>query len=86
MAARRQRKVVSLFGAAVPIPQRQEDVIDKLEWLLRMAKDGAIAGIGYCVVEASGNVKTGWVGNADCHRLCHSADLLHHRMIAAAEE
>ncbi len=84
--SRRKPQVVSLFGSAPPVPHVVPEVVEGLEDILRMARDGLVVGFAYATVEANGNVGTGWRGTADRHRLIHSVDYLHHRMLCAEAE
>lgn len=84
--SRKRRKVVSLFGSAPPVPHVVPEVVAGLEDLLKQARDGLVVGFAYGTVEANGNVGSGWKGTADRHRLIHSVDYLHHRMLCAEAE
>jgi hypothetical protein len=67
--ARRQRKVVSLRGAALPIPQVDREVVDALVDLLAEAMDGHIAGLAFAVVTPQGHTRSGTAGNAESHSM-----------------
>lgn len=83
MAARRKKKnVVSLFGTAPPVPQVNDDVIERLNYLLRLAKDGQICGLAYAAIEPSGTHQRGWCGNAEIGRMISAVALLNHRLLS----
>ena len=79
--ARRPRtNVASLFGAAIPIPQVNADVVEELERLSAAARDGRIAGLAYVKISPEGHFVTAWVGNADAHNMIAGAAILAHRI------
>jgi len=82
----RRRKVVSLRGAAIPIPERHPDVVEELSRFLTEARDGNIVGVGLFVVRPNGHTTTSWVGSADRHTMIAGVSILHHRMMKAAVE
>ena len=80
---RRQRKVVSLRGAAIPLPQVNRDVVKACEMLLAEAKAGNIAGLLWARIAPQGHIKADWCGNADSHGMMAAAGMLSHRVFAA---
>ena len=81
--ARRKINVVSLRGAAIPLPQANRAVVDELESLLARAKSGNVVGFCYVTVAPEGHVGTGWAGNAEMHAMVAGAAMLAHRVTAA---
>jgi len=79
-----RRKVVSLRGAAIPIPERQPAVIEELSDFLKEARAGNVAGVGIFVVRPNGHITTSWAGPAEKHSMIAGVNLLHHRMMKAA--
>lgn len=78
--AARKGKVVSLRGAAIPVPQRNKEVIEDLRALLKEAQDGHICGLVYGVITPEGGVRTSWAGNAPKHHAVAAASMLAHRI------
>lgn len=81
---RLKNKVVSLRGAAVPLPQRNQDVIDALRELLKQAEDGHICGLLYGAITPQGHAVTSWEGNAPKHHMVATAAMLAHRINTVA--
>ena len=79
----RIKKVVSLRGAALPVPQANKDVINQLNTLLAAAKSGHISGLGYFTVSPEGHTGTGWEGNAEKFCMIAGSAMLAHRIVAA---
>lgn len=77
--------MVSLRGAAIPLPQVNRDVVATLESLLTDAKDGHIAGIAYATVSPEGHLVTAWIGNAETHSMIAGAAILQRRVTAAGD-
>jgi hypothetical protein len=69
MASRRRKKsnVEPLFGASTyhPDPEPDAEVIERLEFLLKLGRDGRILGFHYACVERGGHLSGGSVGAAD---------------------
>jgi len=82
----RRRKVVSLRGAAIPIPERRPEVIEELSNFLSEARDGNIVGVGLFVIRPNGHITTSWAGNAEKHSMIAGVSMLHHRMMKKAVE
>ena len=77
---RKKNNVASLFGAAIPVPHINADVVDDLESLLKNARDGRIAGIAYVIVSPEGHLNTAWTGNAESHSMIAGAAILAYRI------
>ena len=87
MTARRGKtNVLSLRGAALPIPQVNREVVETLESLLVQARDGRVAGIAYATVEPEGHITTGWSGDADKCGMIAGAALLAYRVTKSADD
>jgi hypothetical protein len=80
-------KVVGLRGA-VPFGQLtvDPDVVEKLEELLQLARDGQLAGVAYVTIPTNRDITTGWAGKADTHDMVAGISLLQHRFMVAATE
>lgn len=86
MPVRRQKKVVSLRGAAIPLPQRNPEVVGALEELLAEAKDGNIAGLIVGKISPQGHILHAWFGNADRHAMIAAAASLQYRIVRAGND
>jgi hypothetical protein len=82
----KRRKVVSLRGAAIPIPERCPAAIEELSGFLTEARSGNVAGVGLFVIRPNGHVTTSWAGSADRHSMIAGVSILQHRMMKAAVE
>ncbi len=71
--ARRRRKsnVATLFGASTfhPNPEPDAEIIERLEFLMTLARDGRLLGFHYACVERGGHLSGGTVGAADKHSM-----------------
>ncbi len=70
-------------GAALPIPVVREDVVEKLEELLELARSGEIAGFAFAVVTSRKDINTAWKGNADRHDMIAATAMLVYRVVSA---
>lgn len=84
---RKQSNVASLFGAA-PIGQPTvcPDVVDRLEGLLKQARDGHLHSIAYAAVDRAGSTITGWCGKAEAVRTEAAVMRLFARIAKASTE
>lgn len=80
------RKVVSLYGAAPPIPQVIPEVVERLTELLARAKDGQLVGIAWVAVDPQGGTLYSHDGAADADRLIASTARLYHGMLADSRD
>lgn len=76
-------RVVSIRGAALPIPAVNAEVVETLRRLLHEAESGNIAGFVYGAVSPVGHIDTGWSGNADAHGMTAAVAILFHRVLDA---
>jgi hypothetical protein len=83
--ARKKTNIVSLRGAAIPVPHINQAVVETVESLLSDAKGGRIVGFAYARVAPEGHVTTGWAGNADGHSMIAGVALLAHRVTKAGD-
>lgn len=58
--------IIALSGHPIPkaVGEPNEDIINKLEYLLGEAKDGRILAIGYCAYRVTDDIQRGWVPGA----------------------
>ena len=75
--------VVSLFGATPPVPRAIPSVIEQLNGMLRLARDGHIHGFAYAYADDSGGTAWGWAGNADADRMLAAVARLNHAIVAS---
>lgn len=80
----RRSKVVSLFGGAIPIRQRDNEIVSKAKEILAHAESGRLAGLLYGMVTPEGHIATGWVGKASSHSMLAAAGMLEHRVKCVA--
>lgn len=83
MSERRTKKVVSLRGAVVPVPQADADVVGMLRELLHEAESGNIVGLVYGTVDPFGHLAGGYVGMADAHHVMNAATICYNRVLRA---
>jgi hypothetical protein len=77
-------KVVSLWPAiAPPTPVVQPALVEQLEALLKLAKDGHLKGIAYATVEGAGGIGTSWVGDCDRALTIAGVRILEDRIMVA---
>lgn len=74
--ARRSRKVVSLRGAAIALPQQNREVIETLQSLLEDARGGQLIGLSFAGASPTGHIRTGWAGNAEQHVMLAATTIL----------
>lgn len=80
---RKKPKVVSLWpGLAPPVPVVQPAVVERIEQLLDMAKEGLIKGIAYAIVEPANAIGTGWLGDCDQHLMIAALRVLDDRIMS----
>lgn len=80
MAKRRANRVVSLRGAAIPIPSVNEEVVATAEGLLKRAKDGFVSGFVGAIVSPEGHIEIARAGNADRHQMVAAVAMLRWRV------
>ena len=61
--------------------EAQEEIIERLEKLLKDAKTGAYEGFAYCGVRADGSTDTGFTTSVNFHTLLSGVVILQHRML-----
>ncbi len=80
--ARRKQKVVGIRGALpAQVPHTDAEIIDELESILTMARDGNIHGIVIGYVTVQRGLITSYAGKADRHDLCAVSAMLAHRIV-----
>lgn len=89
MSARSARKprtkktnVLSLHGAAPPVPTVCPSVVEKLEELLERARNGNVVGFAYLAVDPYGMTMFGRCGMAPVESLIAGTARLHHSILA----
>lgn len=71
--------VVSIHGHSIP-GEPEAGVVEDLERLLAMAKDGALSAFAYATVKTNGAQATGWSGGSGTrHPLGTAIMMLSHR-------
>lgn len=77
----RKGKVVGLYGG-IPagVARVDPDVVQQLQAMLTLAKDGELVGMVYGYVRASGDIVTGWNGKPSQHVMSSAAAQLNHRI------
>lgn len=76
------KKVVSLRGAPVEAePEVHQDVVNELERMLQLAKDGQLVGLVVGEVFLTGDISTSTVGSIDTHKGLAVTSVMHHRAI-----
>ncbi len=79
----RKPKVVSFYpGIAPPVAVVQPEIVERMKFLLEMAKDGRIKGIAYALVEPANNIATGYLGDCDQHLMLAASRILDDRIMA----
>ncbi len=64
-----------------------QEVVEKLEWLLAEAKAGNVRGLVYGSVSHERSLINGWVGSADSHDMVAvTAKVFHQVMVADAND
>ena len=72
--------VASLFGAApIGVARVDERIVERLEGLLVMAREGKLHGFLYAMVEMDGSTGTGWCGDAEDFRMVAAVNRLFFR-------
>lgn len=80
---RKTNSVVSLRGAAIPVPQVNGAVVAKLDELRDRALAGHAVGLAFAIVSPQGHISTGWDGNADAHLMIAAVTVLQNRIVRA---
>jgi hypothetical protein len=77
--------ILSLRGATPYSNEPDEEIIAKLEEILKLAKDGQIQGLLYGYVGDARGISRGWVGKADQHDMIAAVSMLHFMVLRSAD-
>lgn len=83
---RKKSNVLSLRGAAPPVPQIVPSVVEKLEELLARARDGHLVGFAFACLSPQGHGHFGWAGIAERDLMIANVARLQHDMMATDRE
>jgi carboxylesterase type B len=80
----KRNKIVSLHGAALPIPVVDGEVLDNANEILDLAKSGHAAGLIWGTVSPEGQIFTGFAGKASHNSMIAAATILFRRVTDTA--